>query len=127
MTCSAVAIYVKYQTQSSLYRNQSHLATVGQYGRFRAQFRYDEIPHLYTNTARTPYTETQPGVYTLPLIIRQSLQTASSTGTGGADQQQLAELHRDAAGARRTIHRSANSAADGHGPVQLQLHAGVER
>jgi MtrB/PioB family decaheme-associated outer membrane protein len=74
-------IYVKYQTQNSLYRNQSHLATIGQYGRFRAQFRYDEIPHVYTNTARTLYTETQPGVYTLPLIIRQSLQTASSTGT----------------------------------------------
>src|SRR4030095_16184246 len=41
--------YVKYQTQSSFYRDQSHLATFGQYGKFKAQFRYDEIPHIYTN------------------------------------------------------------------------------
>jgi len=73
--------YVKYQTQSSFYRDQSHLATFGQYGKFKAQFRYDEIPHIYTNTARTLYTETQPGVYTIPLIVRDGLRIASSTGT----------------------------------------------
>ena len=73
--------YVNYQTQSTLYRNQSHLATFGQWNKFKLQFRYDEIPHIYTNTARTLYTQTQPGIYTLPLIIRQALQTASSTGT----------------------------------------------
>jgi MtrB/PioB family decaheme-associated outer membrane protein len=73
--------YLSYETQSSFYRNQSHLASFGQYGKFLAQFRYDEIPHTYANTARTFYTETQPGVFTIPLIIRQGLQTASSTGT----------------------------------------------
>jgi MtrB/PioB family decaheme-associated outer membrane protein len=73
--------YVSYQTQSTFYRNQSHLGTVGEYGKFKVQFRYDDIPHIYTNTARTLYVPTQPGVYTLPLIIRQGLQTASSTGT----------------------------------------------
>ena len=73
--------YVSYETQSSFYRNQSHLASFGQYGKFLAQFRYDEIPHTYTDTARSLYTETQPGVFTIPLIIRQGLQAASSTGT----------------------------------------------
>src|SRR5262249_42309544 len=73
--------YVSYETQSSFYRNQSHLASFGQYGKFLAQFRYDEIPHTYTNTARSLFTETQPGVFTIPLIIRQGLQAASSTGT----------------------------------------------
>src|SRR5262249_50886245 len=73
--------YFDYQTQSSLYKNQSHLANFGQYGRFKVQFRYDEIPHIYTNTARTLYVRTQPGVYTLPLNIRQAFQTASSSGT----------------------------------------------
>jgi len=73
--------YLSYQTQSSFYNNQSHLGSFGQYGKFKLQFRYDEIPHVYTNTARTLYTETQPGVYTIPLIIRQGLQVASSTGT----------------------------------------------
>jgi len=73
--------YVNYQTQSTFFNNQSHLGTFGQYGKFKLQFRYDEIPHIYTNTARTLYTQTQPGVYTVPLIIRQGLQAASSTGT----------------------------------------------
>jgi hypothetical protein len=73
--------YVKYQTQNSLYRNQSHLATVGQYGKYKAQFQFDDTPHIYSNTVRTLYAEAQPGVYTLPLTLRQALQTASSTGT----------------------------------------------
>lgn len=73
--------YVNYQTQSTLYRDQSHLATFGEWNRFKLQFRYDEIPHIYSNTTRILYTQTSPGVYTIPLIVRQSLQTASSTGT----------------------------------------------
>ena len=73
--------YVNYQTQSTLYRDQSHLATFGEWNRFKLQFRYDEIPHIYSNTTRILYTQTGRGVYTIPLIVRQSLQTASSTGT----------------------------------------------
>jgi MtrB/PioB family decaheme-associated outer membrane protein len=73
--------YANYQTQSTLYRDQSHLASFGEWNWFKLQFRYDEIPHIYTNTARTIYTQTAPGVYTIPLIVRQGLQTASSTGT----------------------------------------------
>jgi hypothetical protein len=73
--------FLDYQTQSSFYKNQSHLASFGQYGKFKLQLRYDEIPHIYTNTARTLYTQLQPGVFTIPLSIRQAFQTASSTGT----------------------------------------------
>ena len=73
--------YFRYQTQSSFYKNQSHLASFGEYGKFKLQFRYDEIPHTYTNTARTLYVESRPGVYTLPAALRQQMQAASSTGT----------------------------------------------
>src|SRR6266542_83951 len=73
--------FLSLQSQSSLYRNQSYLATLGEYNRFKIQFRFDQIPHIYTNTARTLYTQTSPGVFTLPLIIRSSLRAASSTGT----------------------------------------------
>jgi hypothetical protein len=73
--------YFTYQTDRALYKNSSHLATFGEYGKFKAQFRYNEIPHVYTNTAQTLYTQTVPGVFTIPLSIRQALQTASSTGT----------------------------------------------
>lgn len=73
--------YLNYQTQSSFFRNQSHLLTFGRYDKFKLQFRYDEIPHIFTNTARTPYVQTATGVWTMPLALRQALQTASSTGT----------------------------------------------
>src|SRR6476469_10015927 len=73
--------YVDFQSQNTIYTNQSNLAAIGQYGLYRAEFRYDEIPHIYSNTTRTIYTQTQPGVFTIPSIIKQSLQTASSTGT----------------------------------------------
>ena len=45
--------YVRAQSQKTLYRDQSYLVTFGQYGKFKFQFRYDEIPHVYSNTTRT--------------------------------------------------------------------------
>jgi len=70
--------YVSLQSQSTLYKNQSYLATFGRYGKFKVQFRYDEIPHVYTDTARTLYTQTSPGVYTLPFALRSTLQAQSA-------------------------------------------------
>jgi MtrB/PioB family decaheme-associated outer membrane protein len=75
--------YVSLQSQSSIYKNQSYLATFGRYGKFKIQFRYDEIPHIYTNTARMLYTQTSPGVYTIPLALKATLQ-AQSLVTGAA-------------------------------------------
>lgn len=73
--------YLRVQTENTLYRDQSYLVTFGQYNRFKLQFRFNEIPHTYTNTARTLLSETSPGVYTISPAIRNSLRIASSTGT----------------------------------------------
>ena len=70
--------YVSLQTQKAIYRDQSYLATFGEYGKFRVQFRYDEIPHVYSDTTRTLFTETAPGVWSFPTQIRQQLQTLAS-------------------------------------------------
>jgi MtrB/PioB family decaheme-associated outer membrane protein len=71
--------YAALQSQRTLYRDQSYLATFGQYGKFKLQFRYDEIPHIYSNTTRTLFTQTSPGVWTFPALIRQSIQTYQAT------------------------------------------------
>ena len=76
--------YVTLESQSTFYKNQSYLATFGQYGKFKVQFRYDETPHIYTNTARLLYTQTSPGVFTLPLALRTSLQAQSASATPAA-------------------------------------------
>jgi MtrB/PioB family decaheme-associated outer membrane protein len=70
--------YFAVQSQKTLYRDQSYLATFGNYGKFRMQFRYDEIPHIYSNTTRTLYTQTSPGVWAFPALIRSSLQASTA-------------------------------------------------
>src|SRR5262249_55207144 len=54
------------------------LVTFGQYGRFKFQFRYDEIPHVYSNTTRTLFVATSPGVWSFPSAIRSTLQASTS-------------------------------------------------
>ncbi|HEX3354224.1 MAG TPA: MtrB/PioB family decaheme-associated outer membrane protein [Terriglobales bacterium] len=71
--------FLDVQSNNAIYRDQSYLATFGAWNRFRVQFRYDEIPHTYTNTARTPYTQTAPGVLTIPLLTRNSLQALAAS------------------------------------------------
>jgi hypothetical protein len=73
--------YVKLQSQNTLFRNQSYLATLGRYREFRVQFRYDSIPHIYSNTSRILYAQTGPGVYTIPTATKERLAFQSSNNT----------------------------------------------
>jgi MtrB/PioB family decaheme-associated outer membrane protein len=66
------------KSQRTLYRDQSYLTTLGQYGKFKVQFRYDEIPHIYSSTARTLFTQTAPGVWSFPAAIRAQLQASTA-------------------------------------------------
>jgi len=70
--------YLTFKTERTLYRDQDYLASFGQYGKFKLQMRYDEIPHIYSDTARTLYTESAQGVWSYPALIRQTLQAATS-------------------------------------------------
>ena len=70
--------YFLLQSQSTLYRDQSYLAAFGEYGKFKLQFRYDEIPHIYSNTTQTLFTSTTPGAYVFPTLIRQQLQASTA-------------------------------------------------
>jgi MtrB/PioB family decaheme-associated outer membrane protein len=71
--------FLDVQSNNSIYRDQSYLATFGQWNRFKVQFRYDEIPHTYTNTARTLYTQTSQGSLTIPRLTRNTLQALAAT------------------------------------------------
>lgn len=70
--------YVNLMSQKSFYDDQSYLATFGQYGKFKAQFRYEEIPHIFSNTTRTLFTRVQPGVFTINPAVRATLQATPS-------------------------------------------------
>ena len=58
--------FLDLQSDKAIYRDQSYLATFGEWNRFKVQFRYDEIPHTYSNTTRTLYTQSGQGVLTIP-------------------------------------------------------------
>ena len=85
--------YVRAQSQKTLIATRatwSHWAD----GKFKFQFRYDEIPHVYSNTTRTLFVPTSPGVWSFPAAIRSTLQASPSTdlpsliaGTGTNAQQ----------------------------------------
>jgi len=70
--------FVNVQSRSTVYKDQSMFASFGQYGRFKVQFRYDESPHTYTNTGRTLFTQTSPGVFAFPSALRTTLQGTSA-------------------------------------------------
>ena len=70
--------YVSLQSQRAIDKDQSYLASFGRWGKYKVQFRYDEIPHTFTNTARTLFTTTAPGIFTISPQIRASLQAGQA-------------------------------------------------
>ena len=70
--------FLNMQADKAIYRDQSYLASFGEWNRFKIQIRYDEIPHIYSNTTRTVYTQTAPGVLSIPLLTRSTLQSIAA-------------------------------------------------
>ncbi len=70
--------FLDLQSDKAVYRDQSYLATFGQWNRFKLQIRYDEIPHIYSNTTRTLYSQTARGVFTIPDLTRNALQALAA-------------------------------------------------
>jgi hypothetical protein len=69
--------YFTIQSQNSLFNDQSWLATFGQYGKFKVQFRYDETPHIFSNTTRSLFAWSA-GAYRLSPGIRNQLWGAAN-------------------------------------------------
>ena len=78
--------YLNVQARSSFLKDQSYLITLGMPGKYKFQFRWDQTPHLFTNVAQTLYTQSTPGVFTLPGELRSRLaanpQSASTLFAG---------------------------------------------
>ncbi len=95
--------YLDLQSDKAVYRDQSYLATFGQWNRFKLQFRYDEIPHTYSNTTRTLYTQTGNGVSDHPVADPEH--PARSVRVHFA-----AQHYPDATGAEHELYRSCDRA-----------------
>jgi MtrB/PioB family decaheme-associated outer membrane protein len=70
-----------FQAQSGFRRDQAYLVTFERLGKFKLQFRWDQAPHTFSNTAQFLYTQPSPGVFALPGNIRSSLVAAAKAPT----------------------------------------------
>jgi MtrB/PioB family decaheme-associated outer membrane protein len=57
-------------------RDQHYEIASGRYGRYRLELEYDEHPHVFSNTARTLYTNQGGGVLTFPDATQAAIQAA---------------------------------------------------
>ncbi|MEK6571848.1 MAG: MtrB/PioB family outer membrane beta-barrel protein, partial [Bacteroidota bacterium] len=60
-------------------RDQNIAVQLGERGKFRLDLEWDQIPHNYTNTARTVFGGTGSGVLTMPAIVRNRARTILTT------------------------------------------------
>jgi MtrB/PioB family decaheme-associated outer membrane protein len=67
--------FFNYKTRKANEQDQSHLLSAGRHGKFRVQFRWDQTPHYFSNTARSFFIESGRGVYTVPAAMRARLVT----------------------------------------------------
>ncbi len=75
---------VSFEGQNVLQNNQSYDLNYNYNYKYKVDASWDEMPHVYSNTGRTLYTETSPGVYELPDSIQTAL-TGLGTGTSVAN------------------------------------------
>jgi hypothetical protein len=64
-------------------RDQSLLVTVGRWGLYKLQFRWDQTPHITSGTTRLLFSQTSPGVWKYS-GDRAALDAARVIGTGAA-------------------------------------------
>src|SRR5579872_5675807 len=65
--------FFNFQTRQSWQNDQHILGVFGNYGKFTCEVRRDGTPHDFTNTASTLFTESSPGVFTIPVAVRTNL------------------------------------------------------
>jgi MtrB/PioB family decaheme-associated outer membrane protein len=65
--------FFNFQTVQSWQNDQHFLGVFGNYGKFNCEVRRDGTPHDFTNTAATLFTESSPGVFTVPAAVRTNL------------------------------------------------------
>ncbi len=64
-------------------RDQSVLVTLGQYGHYKLQFRYDQTPHIFTGTTSTMFTSGGAGVWNVNPALQSALYNALKAPPSG--------------------------------------------
>ncbi len=60
-------------------KDQNLVVQLGKLGRYKLEFEWDQIPHNYTNTARTVFSGAGSGELTMPSLVRNRIRTILTT------------------------------------------------
>lgn len=74
--------YLSLQAAKAAFRDQSYLASFGKWGSYKLTFRFDQTPHVFSNTARTIYSRSAAHAWSIPNALRTQLQTLAAQTTG---------------------------------------------
>jgi MtrB/PioB family decaheme-associated outer membrane protein len=77
----ATGYYVTLRAQDATERDQHVRLRGGRYGRWEFGLEFDRLPHAFSNTGRSIYTQTEPGVFRLPDDVQARLRVISTTDT----------------------------------------------
>ncbi|MDP2645101.1 MAG: MtrB/PioB family decaheme-associated outer membrane protein [Desulfobacterales bacterium] len=78
-------------------------ARFGRWGKYQVELEWDEIPHNFSNSAKSLFSDSGGGVYTIPVPVRQRLEALVTTDTDPV----TAGVQPDFAAIRSEIQRSS--------------------
>ena len=70
--------------------DQNFFLQAAKLGRYTFEFEWDQLPHIFSGTGRSPYRENSRGVFELPDLLQTTLQGASAAARPGILQSFLA-------------------------------------
>jgi MtrB/PioB family decaheme-associated outer membrane protein len=71
--------FLTFQTRQSWQKDQRFLATLGRYGKFGCDVRWDGTPHDFTNSAASLFVSSGPGTFSIPSAVRTNLLSNSAS------------------------------------------------
>ncbi len=81
--------FLEFQGQDISKNDQNYQVRGGEYGRYRLDFEWDQIPHIYALGAKTAFVRSEGGNYGFPFNIASAVQAAPTTPTKFAVLRQL--------------------------------------
>ena len=84
--------FFNFQSRDTIERDQSYLASLGVYRKYRLDLQWDQTPHVFSTTARSFFFEGSPGVFTAPAPLRALLQSQPANLQAVLDSARLLDL-----------------------------------
>src|SRR3569832_308064 len=73
LTAKSASSGFAFQDGAALQRDMSALLSFGQYGHYKLQFRYDQMPHIFSGTTRSLFSSGGSGIWNVDPTLQDRL------------------------------------------------------